>query len=98
MSLSQISLTINSHIHTEGEKSSAADAPGANHTDIHPIVTALDMWQFGHSACVWLFFTLHGHVARCCPGDLGDGRVRINTGNQPQGALLRNGCSWVNSD
>lgn len=96
--LSQISLTIKSHVHDEGEKSFAAVPAGANHTDIGPVVSPLDTWQFGHGARVWLFLALQGNAARCYPGDLGDGKVRINSGNQPQGALLRNGCSGGNGD
>lgn len=96
--LSQISLTINSHVHTEIKKSVAAVTPRANHTDIGPGVTGLDPWQFGHCPCVWLFFTLHGNPTRCCPDDLGDGNCGINAGNEPQGAVLRNGCSRSNSD
>ena len=50
--LSQISLTINNHVHIEGKQSNAAVAPGVDRADISPVVTVLDPWQFGHSACV----------------------------------------------
>lgn len=97
-SLSQISLTIDIHVHVEGKKRAAAVAPGANRADVGPVVTGLDLWQLGHCAYGWLFFALHGNAARCCPGDVGDGKVRTDPGNQAQGAVLQNGCSGDNSD
>lgn len=89
---------MNSHVHIEGEKIVAALSPRANDADIGPSVTGLDLRQFGHSARVWLVLTLNGSPTRCCPDNLGDGKVRIHAGNQPQGAELRNGCSRHGGD
>lgn len=96
--LSQTSLTINCHVHVEGEGSPTAVTLRVNQTDVSPAVTDLEQWKFGHCACVWLFLALHGNTSRRFPGDLGDCRVRIHTGNQCQGAELWNGCSGDNSD
>ncbi|TNN81674.1 hypothetical protein EYF80_008120 [Liparis tanakae] len=90
-----IRLTINRHVHIEGERRVAAVTPRVHRAHIGPSVLVLDQWQFGHRVCV-CFLALHVNAARCCPGYL-DGIARINSGSQPHGAQLRDGCSGENA-
>lgn len=98
MSLLLVSLTINGHVHIEGEMSPAAFPSRVNCTDVDPTVAPLDLRQFSHRANVWHFLNPHGNAIRCFPGDFGDGRVRINFSNQTQGAALKNSWSRIDSD
>ena len=96
ISLLQVHLTSNVHVHTEGENWAAALSPRVNRADVDTFVRVLDHWQFGLCFPAWYLLTLYGNAMRWWPGDVVDGNVWSDPGIHSQGAVHRN--DWRGED
>lgn len=90
-SSASIRLTVNRNFHLCGKRTRAVFL-GVDRADIGPTVPGSDLRQLGHHACV-LLLALHECPTRGRPSDFGDGVIRSYFGNQPQGAVMREGRS-----